>query len=175
LFFALAGEPEQARRWRDADRRADQAYASQPAPVRAAIDATFEGYVAYGEGRFTDAVFSLSQAERELDSFFAGLGERQLSWDLARAFDQAGMADSAVARYELALDHGQPFGLDESTRQIPITLERLARLYDERGDLEQAAGYYGLFIELWAEADPDLRPRVEAARLRLEEIVRERG
>jgi len=175
LFFALAGEAEQARRWRDADRRADQTYASQPAPVRAAIDATFEAYVAYGEGRFTDAVASLRQAERELDSFFAGLGERELSWDLARAFDQAGMADSAVARYEVSLDHGDSFGLDDSTRQIPITLERLARLYDARGDLEQAAGYYGRFVELWADADPDLQPRVEAARARLEEIVRERG
>jgi hypothetical protein len=85
------------------------------------------------------------------------------------------MADSAIARYEVSLDHGEAFGLDGSTRQIPITLERLARLYDARGDLEQAAGYYGRFVELWADADPDLQPRVEAARARLEEIVRERG
>jgi len=175
LFFALAGQPEQARHWRDADRRADQRYASQPAPVRAAQDAMFEGYLAYGEGRFSDAVSNLKQAEREWDSFFSGFGARQLSWDLARAFDQAGMADSAVARYEVSLDYGKAFGLDVSTRQVPITLERLARLYDELGDLEQAAGYYGRFVELWTDADPDLQPRVEAARARLEEIVRERG
>ena len=131
--------------------------------------------MAYGEGRFTDAVSSLTLAEQEFDSFFAGLGARQLSWDLARAFDQAGMADSAIARYEMSLDYGDAFELFEGTRQIPITLERLARLYDSSGDLERAAGYYGRFVELWADADPDLQPRVEAARARLEEIVRERG
>jgi hypothetical protein len=54
-------------------------------------------------------------------------------------------------------------------------LERLGQLYDEMGDLEQAAGYYGLFVELWADADPELQPRVRAARTRMEAIARERG
>ena len=49
------------------------------------------------------------------------------------------------------------------------------QLYDERGDLENAALHYAQFVELWADADPVLQPRVVAARARLEEIVRERG
>jgi tetratricopeptide (TPR) repeat protein len=175
FFFALAGRPEEARRWLEADRRADEAYASQPAPVRAATDAWFEAFLAYGEGRFTDAVASLKEAEREFDSFYSGLGQRSVSWDLARAYDQAGMADSAIARYELSLDYGSAFGLEAETRRIPITLRRLGQLYDGQGDLERAAGYYGRFVELWADADPDLQPRVEEARSRLEEIVRKRG
>lgn len=175
FLFALAGRPEQARAWLAADRRADNEYASQPAPVRAALDASFEASIAYGEGRFADAVSQFREAEREYESFFTGLGERTVSWDLARAYDRAGMPDSAIARFELSLEYGAAFDLYATTHRIGFTLERLASLYDEAGDLESAAGYYARFAELWAEADPDLQPRVEAARARLAEIVRERG
>jgi len=175
FLFALAGRPDKARRWLAADRRADNEYASSPAPIRAAEDAWFEASVAYGEGRFNEAVSGLKQAEQEFDSFYPGLGEHEISWALARAFDRAGLADSAIARFELSLDYGNAFDLWSTTRQISTTLQRLAQLYDEQGDLERAAGYYGRFVELWADADPDLQPRVEAARVRLEEIVRERG
>lgn len=54
-------------------------------------------------------------------------------------------------------------------------LETVARLYDEAGDLENAAVYYARLVELWADADPELQPRVEVARARLAEIIRERG
>ncbi|MBT8477902.1 MAG: hypothetical protein KJO06_03220, partial [Gemmatimonadetes bacterium] len=53
--------------------------------------------------------------------------------------------------------------------------ERLGQLYDEKGDLENAALHYAQFVELWGDADPILQPRVDAARTRLQEIVRERG
>ena len=175
LFYAVAGRPEDARFWLAAERRASNRYSSQPAPLRAGEDAHFEGMVAFGEGRFADAVSALKQAEVDFDSFYPDFGTRLFSWDLARAFDRAGMADSAIARYELSLGFGDLLETQRQAGEYPITLIRLAERYDEKGDLEQAAGYYGRFIELWAEADPDLQPRVEAARLRLEEIVRERG
>ncbi len=57
----------------------------------------------------------------------------------------------------------------------PILFERLGQLYDEQGDLENAALYYARFVELWADADAELQPRVGVARARLEEIIRERG
>ena len=53
--------------------------------------------------------------------------------------------------------------------------ESLGRLYDERGDLENAALHYAQFVDLWEDADPVLQSRVEAARARVQEIVRERG
>lgn len=175
FFYALAGRPEEARFWLAADRRADNSYSSSPAPLRAAEDAWFEAALVYGEGRFSDAVRLLQQAERDFNSFNDQLGGREVSWDLARAFDGAGMADSAIARYELALEYGDYLEIHRQAREYPITLIRLAERYDERADLERAAGYYGRFVELWTDADPDLQPRVEAARARLEEIVRERG
>ena len=174
-FYALAGRLDDARFWLAADRRVSNRYSSLPAPQRAGEDAWIEGLIAYGEGRFADAVASLQQAERDYDSFYPTLGGHLLSWDLARAYDQTGMADSAIARYETALGYGDLLGIARQANEYPITLIRLAERYDEEGDLEQAAGYYGRFVELWADADPDLQPRVEAARARLEEIVRERG
>ncbi len=174
-FYALAGRLDDTRFWIAADRRVSNRYASLPAPQRAGEDAWLEGLIAYGEGRFADAVASLQQAERDYDSFYPQLGGHLLTWDLARAYDRSGMADSAVARYESALGYGDLLEIRRQAREYPITLIRLAERYDERGDLEQAAGYYGRFVELWVDADPDLQPRVEAARTRLDEIVRERG
>ena len=91
------------------------------------------------------------------------------------AFDQAGQPDSAIAYYERYLAPRQNWRTYVDGSWRAWTLERLGQLYDEMGDLEQAAGYYGAFVELWAEADPELQPRVQAAQARLEEIVRERG
>ena len=176
FLYALAGRPADARKWLEADRRADNEYSTLPAPLRASADSWFEAALALGDRRYDEAVSSLQQAEREMDSFYDGLGVREVSWDLARAFDRAGMADSAIVRFELALEHtDEVVDLDRQPRQAPITYLRLAELYDERGDLEQAAGYYGRFIDLWEEADPEFQPKVAAARARLEEIVRERG
>ncbi len=51
------------------------------------------------------------------------------------------------------------------------SLERVGQLYDEAGDLENAAVYYARFVELWANANAELQPRVEVARARLAEII----
>lgn len=53
--------------------------------------------------------------------------------------------------------------------------ERLAKLYDERGESASAAKHYAEFIELWKNADETLGPRVDAARARLalEQILAE--
>ena len=92
------------------------------------------------------------------------------------AFEALGQADSVIARYESWLGRRELDNrLGKDSRELPRAYERLAQLYDEKGDLEQAAGYYGLFVVLWADADPELQPRVDAARARMEEIVRERG
>jgi hypothetical protein len=56
-----------------------------------------------------------------------------------------------------------------------MLFERLGQLYDGLGDMENAALYYARFVELWADADAELQPRVTVARTRLEEIIRERG
>ncbi|MGW8283890.1 MAG: tetratricopeptide repeat protein, partial [Gemmatimonadota bacterium] len=93
----------------------------------------------------------------------------------ARIFDALGMVDSATVYYEKYLEtpDTQHAAWDNENRG-PV-LERLGQLYDEAGDPEMAAVYYARFVELWADADPELQPRVQAAQARLEEILRERG
>lgn len=86
-----------------------------------------------------------------------------------RTFAQAGMADSAIAVYEAYRQ--TPWGGRE--RQGPdvsigaeIT-EAMARIYDSKGDVARAAELYRDFVALWKDAEPELQPRVQAARARL--------
>ena len=93
----------------------------------------------------------------------------------AQIFDGMGARDSALAMYTGFLElYAHDRDSWDNERRGP-TLERVGQLYDETGDLENAAVYYARFVELWADADPELQPRVQAAQARLEEIVRERG
>jgi tetratricopeptide (TPR) repeat protein len=85
---------------------------------------------------------------------------------LADAYDLAGEADSAVAVYERYLGK-RYFGSEElhaALRYLPSIYERLGALYEARGEPARAIHYYGKLVELWQDADPELQPRVEAAR-----------
>jgi hypothetical protein len=46
-------------------------------------------------------------------------------------------------------------------------LERLGQLYEAQGNAEKAAWHYTRFVALWEDCDPELKPRVEAARAAL--------
>jgi tRNA A-37 threonylcarbamoyl transferase component Bud32 len=88
---------------------------------------------------------------------------------LGRAFDKAGMPDSAITWFHMYLT--TPYSSRTAKGQDPSLLalieERLAQLYDNKGARDSAATYYAKFIDLWKNADPELQPRVAAARARL--------
>jgi len=124
----------------------------------------------------------LALAEGDADRALAELRQqpadgcpRCLPAEFAHLFEAAGQADSAIARYEQYLETPSNFQLFLDALVRAPAHESLGRLYDERGDLENAALHYAQFVDLWEDADPELQPRVESARARLEEIVRERG
>jgi len=98
---------------------------------------------------------------------------------LARAYEAAGESDSVIAvleRYATTPWFYRFFGDDyDRGPLLGPTYERLGGLYDARGDPENAVKYYAMFVELWAEADEELQPRVRAAQARLEEILKEIG
>jgi len=50
-------------------------------------------------------------------------------------------------------------------------LEYVANHYDRAGNAAKARLYYAQFVELWKNADPELQPRVRAARRRLEQLM----
>lgn len=95
--------------------------------------------------------------------------------EAARLFRAAGQPDSAIARYVEYIETPSNFALGFDATRLAPAHESLAQLYDAQGDLEKAAVHYAQFVELWADADPVLQPRVDEARARLQEIVRERG
>jgi tetratricopeptide (TPR) repeat protein len=128
-----------------------------------------EAWIDVAEGRYAEAIPVLRVSDR-------GYGcDICIDLSVGTAFDQAGQPDSAVVYYERYLAPTQNWRAYTDAAWRAWTLERLGQLYDELGELEQAAGYYAAFVELWAEADPELQSRVQAARARMEEIVRERG
>ena len=67
------------------------------------------------------------------------------------------------------------FRVFQDQASLAASLEDLGQLYDEKGDLQNAVLYYAQFVELWADADEELQPRVRVAQARLEEILREIG
>jgi hypothetical protein len=100
---------------------------------------------------------------------------------LAQAYEIAGEPDSAMAVYERYvttpwLHRVLPGGSLASPAAgfdpywLPVVYERLGALYEQRGDAAKAMHYYGKLVDLWKDADPELRPRVEAARRAIETL-----
>lgn len=75
-------------------------------------------------------------------------------------------------RYD-EMQHFSRFATDDTW--LPFALERLAQLHEDRGHRTEAARYYARFAELWAEADPELQPRVDAATRALARLTGEAG
>jgi len=89
--------------------------------------------------------------------------------------DAAGRPQEALEAYEKYVVRPWWVRTIVDSWTLGSVLERLGQLHDEQGDPQKAAVYYAQFVDLWANADADVQPRVEAARARLQEIVRERG
>ncbi len=93
---------------------------------------------------------------------------------IGQAFDQMRQPDSALAAYEeyatrmIYQDNGQEVDL-------PRVLVRLGELYETKGDKARAIDYYGRFVDLWKDADPELQPRVAEIRKRIGQLAGEPG
>jgi tetratricopeptide (TPR) repeat protein len=89
---------------------------------------------------------------------------------LAHAFDALANVDSALVHYIAAtrLERDCCF---PTTAALALPLapvyRRIGELAERRRDPATAQQYYGAFLDLWAEADPDLQPQVAAVRARL--------
>ena len=162
---ARAGDPSLAR---DLIAKRDAEVSARYLEIERRYEYNFQAWLALAEG-------DPERAVRELRQQPASGCARCLPAEFAHLFDAAGQPDSAIARYEQYLDTPSNFQLWLDATVRPAAHESLGRMYDEKGDLENAALHYARFVELWEDADPVLQPRVEAARSRMQEIVRERG
>lgn len=59
-------------------------------------------------------------------------------------------------------------------RSLPTTYRRIGELYAERGEREQALEYYGKFVDLWQDADPELQPLARDVRRRMARLAGEK-
>jgi len=82
-------------------------------------------------------------------------------------------ADSAIAYYRRFLETPSRYRYDTDPGSRARVLERLGKLYEERGELAEAAGSYRELTRLWKDADPELQPRVAAAEARLSALAPE--
>jgi tetratricopeptide (TPR) repeat protein len=129
--------------------------------------------IAETEKRWRDAIDEARKADSLPDGPAYGC-EECLPRSLIFTFAEAGMADSALAQYETY--KRTPMG--RRPMQGPDMYlgapgyEKLAQLYEQKGDSAKAAEYYRIFIDLWKTADPELQPRVAEARRRLTKLVR---
>jgi len=167
-FFALAGEPARARALVAEYEAIDPVLRRREEPARHAA----LGAIALAERRPGDAVAEFQLADRGPCPVCA-------LPDLGRAYDAAGMTDSAVAVFERYSRH-RLTPLMNTPRYVsyeasrPGIYKRLGELYEDRGDRQRAAQYYERFVELWKDADPELRPVLDEVRRRVARLSEER-
>lgn len=163
LFYALAGEPERARRLMAEYERAVPEGWRRGDPFRFAA----AGALALADGRIADGIRAYRAAYDEAGCAACGL------FQLGQAYERAHQPDSALAVYERAATTPGLYRLYEVFLTLAPTYRRLGELYEERGDVARAKAYYGRFVDLWKDADPDLQPIVRDVRARLARLSAE--
>ena len=126
------------------------------------------GEIALAQNKPRDALVEFRKGDVAYDGQPATECAPCHEFNLARAFDAAGMADSAIAAYERFVETPY-FNRIEETDPLGLAgaYKRLGELYEAKGDRRRAASRYQQFITLWKDADPGLQPRVAEVKRRL--------
>ena len=173
MVYALAGQPARARAVLgeyEADVRDTTLRRAQQNLVWGVL-----GEIALAERRPLDALREFRRADTLPDGPAPSFCHSCVHVQLARAFDLAAQPDSAIASFEryLALDSpNRLFFAEADPTHVAGTHKRLGELYEQRGDSAKALEHFQRFVELWQDADPELQPRVEEVRRRMERLRR---
>lgn len=166
-LFARAGKPERARAiLAQYDREVqDTALKRSQHPYRQRADAE----IALAERKPLEALALFRKSDTIADGpvdFCATCIHPRI----ARAFDEAGMPDSAIMAFERFIK-GAGIGFFGDAAPHPTylagTYKRLGELYEQKGDASKAIEYYNKFVTLWKNADPELQVKVAEVRRRL--------
>jgi len=124
------------------------------------------GHVAIAEKRYDDAV-------REYRAADVGACAVCALPNVARAYDLAGNADSAVALFERYTQAtASALRIEVDAIALAGAHKRLGELHEAKGEREKAASQYAKFIELWKNADAELQPHVREAKEKLARLQR---
>lgn len=174
LFYARAGRVREARGWLDAWER--EFPRQHRGPDRWRLYHRVRAALHLAEDKPEEAVRELRQAAHNpplrVGMFYDALVSVTDHPDLARAYDRLGSADSAIAVYERYLAARSVNRSVLDALELAPALERLAQLYEARGDRSRAATVLLRFADQWREADADLRPRVLQAERRAHALGR---
>ena len=80
-----------------------------------------------------------------------------------QSFEKLGEPDSAIAQYERFVN-GHNTDAEAREFYLAAALRRLAEMYESKGDRKKALEFYGRFVDLWKDADPELQPLVSDIR-----------
>jgi len=169
-LYALAGRPDRARQMIARFQQEDPALFA--AKVTRSDLTTLQGEIALAEGKPAEALTAF-RAEQPLNGNGSLRCDGCIAFDLGRAFDQAGQADSAIASFERFLALPLPLRFD--ARQLAYVHKRLGELYDAKNDRTKAIAQYQAFVDQWKNADADLQPVVAQVRKRIAELVAREG
>jgi eukaryotic-like serine/threonine-protein kinase len=130
------------------------------------------GMIALAEGKSDSAVAYFRSSDVEPD----GLPTLECSVCtpllIGMAFDRGGHADSARVYLTQYAEMTGSTRIFVDRYYLAPALYRLGELYENVGDAKRATEYYGRFVDLWANADPELQPRVAQARARIDQVNR---
>jgi DNA-binding SARP family transcriptional activator len=168
LALALAGRAADARRELTAIEQASNE------DVRIARRSDLDlahGAVALAENHPHEAIAALSRVSGMIFTSLDACRVCALPW-LGRAYEAAGLPDSATMVYERYLTTGDPFRVLSDAAWRAVILRRLGELHAQRGDTALAVKRLSEFVDLWKDADRELQPEVEKARQRITELNR---
>ncbi len=160
-LYASAGQPERARALlTEYNNAIDPRLRGASRPSLLAT----QGLIALAEGRTAGAIDELRRGD------FGRLCIICVLPHLGRAYELNGEPDSALAVYERYVETPYLHRVGSDAHYLAWIYERLGWLHEEKGKTEKAIHYYGKFVDLWKDADPELQPRVEAARRAMEAL-----
>jgi tetratricopeptide (TPR) repeat protein len=183
LDAELAAHPEQRRNPDAAVLYAQFSQPSQARSVLAAYDSaetgevrhsfgqvtgrrTVMGWILAAEGRPLDAIAEF-RSDQMVSDGPAGPSPIAADVEIGSAFERAGKPDSAIVAYEHYVNTPDPDRFFDDGLKLAWVLEHIAPLYEAKGKRQEARAAYERLVDLWKDADPELRPRVMRARQRI--------
>lgn len=166
FLYSWAGDPARARSYfAEWERSRQQFQRVDDAIIRHGM----LGALALAEQRYRDAIREVRESDRE------GLCDWCALLPLADAYEGLGNADSTIMMLTRYVTLGRTGKNWEDSYQLAPAYERLGRLWEAKGDRAKAAAHYAKFVALWRNADPELQPRVQAARQRVAQLMAARA